>query len=69
MSCPTEGRLENVTDAGQDAMDAGGAIDAGTCRRTTKARGPDTLTPVSSRRRQTAGYGGNRAGLTGEIAK
>jgi hypothetical protein len=26
-SCPTEGRLENVTDAGQDAVDAVGAKD------------------------------------------
>jgi hypothetical protein len=25
-SCPTEGRLEIVTDAGQDAVDAGGAL-------------------------------------------
>jgi hypothetical protein len=28
-SCPTEGRLEIVTDAGQDAVDASGAIDEG----------------------------------------
>jgi hypothetical protein len=26
-SCPTEGRLEIVTDAGQDAVDASGAKD------------------------------------------
>ena len=26
-SCPTEGRLEIVTDAGQDAVDADGALD------------------------------------------
>ena len=69
MSYPTEGRLEIVTDAGQDAVDGGGTIDAGACVRTAKARGPDTLTPVSSQQRQTAGDGGNRAGLTGEIAR
>ena len=34
--------------------------------RTGKSCGPDTLTPVSSWRRQTAGDGGNRAGLAGE---
>ena len=28
-SCPPEGRLEIVTDAGQDAMDASGAMDGG----------------------------------------
>jgi hypothetical protein len=28
-SCPTEGRLEIVTDAGQDAVDASGAKDEG----------------------------------------
>jgi len=28
-SCPTEGRLEIVTDAGQDAVDADGALDEG----------------------------------------
>ena len=30
-SCPTEGRLEIVTDAGQDAVDARGAKDEGAC--------------------------------------
>jgi hypothetical protein len=29
LSCPTEGRLEIVTDAGQDAVDASGAKDEG----------------------------------------
>ena len=36
-------------------------------RRTVKSCGSDTLKPVSSWRRQTAGDGGNRARLTGEI--
>jgi hypothetical protein len=39
------------------------------CSRTEKSCGPDTLTLVSSRRRQTADDGGKRAGLTGESAK
>jgi hypothetical protein len=30
LSCPPEGRLEIVTDVGQDAMDAEGAEDEGT---------------------------------------
>jgi hypothetical protein len=37
--------------------------------RTAKSCGPDTLTPVSSWRRQTAGDGGKRARLTGESTK
>src|SRR5882757_180531 len=37
--------------------------------RTEKSCGPDTLTPVSSWRRQTAGDGGKRARLTGESTK
>jgi hypothetical protein len=39
------------------------------CPRTEKSCGPDTLTPVSSWRRQTAGDGGKRARLTGESTK
>jgi hypothetical protein len=63
------GRLAIVTDAGRDAVDADGAIDEGRRSRTEKSCGPDTLTLVSSWRRQTAGDGGKRAGLTGESAK
>src|ERR1700692_584981 len=37
--------------------------------RTEKSCGPDTLTPVSSWRRQTAGDGGKRARLAGESTK
>ena len=49
-SCPTEGRLEIVTDAGQDAVDASGALDEGAFLRTAKTCGPDTPTLVSSLR-------------------
>src|SRR5476649_2543792 len=37
--------------------------------RTEKSCGPDTLTPVSSWRRQTADDGGKRAELAGESTK
>ena len=47
-------------------MDAGSAKDERCSLRTEKSCGPDTLTPVSSWRRQTADDGGNRAGLAGE---
>jgi hypothetical protein len=47
-SCPTEGRLEIVTDAGQDAVDAGDAKDEGAFLRTEKACGPDAPTLASS---------------------
>jgi hypothetical protein len=63
------GRLAIVTDAERDAVDAEGAIDEGHMLRTAKSCGPDTLTLVSSWRRQTADDGGKRAGLTGESAK
>ena len=52
----------------RDAVDARRCLDDSIFLRTAKARGSDTLTPVSSQRRQTADDGGNRAGLTGEIA-
>ena len=44
----SEGRLAIVTDAGRDAMDAGGASDEGAGLRTAKSCGPDTPTLVSS---------------------
>jgi hypothetical protein len=43
-----EGRLEIVTDAGQDAVDASGVIDEGAFLRTEKACGPDAPTLASS---------------------
>ena len=42
------GRIAIVTDAGWDAMDAGGASDEGVVLRTAKPCGPDTPTLVSS---------------------
>ena len=45
-----EGRIAIVTDAGWDAVDAGGATDESACRRTAKSCGPDASTPASSRR-------------------
>src|ERR1700687_5483388 len=49
-SRPTEGRLAIVTDAGRDAVDAGGAKDEGAGLRTAKSCGPDASTPASSLR-------------------
>jgi hypothetical protein len=47
---PHKGRIAIVTDAGLDAMDAGGASDEGAVLRTAKPCGPDTPTLVSSSR-------------------
>ena len=41
---PHEGRIAIVTDAGRDAVDAGGASDEGTGLRTAKSCGPDAPT-------------------------
>jgi hypothetical protein len=46
----TEGRLAIVTNAGRDAVDAGGAKDEGAILRTAKACGPDFPTLESSLR-------------------
>ena len=43
--------MRNVINAGQDAVDADGAIDERRLRRTAKPCGPDTPTLVSSRRK------------------
>jgi hypothetical protein len=45
---PTEGRIAIVTDAGLDAMDAGGAADESAGSRTVKSCGPDAPTLASS---------------------
>ena len=45
---PTEGRIAIVTDAGLDAMDAGGAADESAGSRTAKPCGPDAPTLASS---------------------
>ena len=47
-SCPTKGRLEIVADAGQDAVDASGAMDEGAILRTAKSCGPGSPTLESS---------------------
>jgi hypothetical protein len=54
-SCPTEGRLAIVTDAGRDAVDADSAFDEWRVMRTAKSCGPDTPTLVSSSRKQFRG--------------
>jgi hypothetical protein len=51
-SCPSEGRIAIVTDAGRDAVDADGAADESTGSRTAKSCGPDASTLASSRRKQ-----------------
>jgi hypothetical protein len=45
---PLEGRIAIVTDAGWDAVDAGGAADESADLRTAKSCGPDASTPASS---------------------
>jgi hypothetical protein len=45
---PLEGRFAIVTDAGRDAVDAGGATDESADLRTEKACGPDAPTLASS---------------------
>jgi hypothetical protein len=47
-SRPTQGRLAIVTNAGRDAVDAGGASDEGAILRTAKSCGPDAPTLASS---------------------
>jgi hypothetical protein len=49
---PMEGRFAIVTDAGRDAMDAGGASDEGAGLRTAKSCGPDASTLASNWRKQ-----------------
>src|ERR1700674_4257823 len=49
---PLEGRIAIVTDAGRDAVDAGGASDEGARLRTAKSCGPDAPTLASNWRRQ-----------------
>ena len=61
------GAFAIVTDAGRGMRWTQGVPKRGRFLADAKSRGPDTLTLVSSWRRQTAGDGGNRARLTGEI--
>ena len=61
-SRPTEGRIAIVTDAGRDAVDAGGASDEGAGLRTAKSCGPDAPTLASSSREAIfVGDGGKKA--------
>jgi hypothetical protein len=54
-----KGRYANVSNAGRDAMDAGGFLDEWSCLRTAKPWGPGTPTLVSSLRDAiSAGQGG-----------
>jgi hypothetical protein len=69
-SYPTEGRLEIVTDAGQDAVDADGAARRAHLTRTEKSCGPDAPTLASSSRE--ASFSGMRVArkpVTRESAK
>jgi hypothetical protein len=65
-SRPTEGRLAIVTDAGRDAMAAGGASDEGVRRRTAKSCGPDAPTLASSWRSDPPARVTNKPGRPGE---
>jgi hypothetical protein len=49
-----EGRIAIVTDAGWDAMDAGGASDEGAGLRTAKSCGPDASTLAFKSAQETA---------------
>ena len=49
---PLEGRIAIVTDAGRDAMDAGGAADESAGLWTAKSCGPDAPTLASSWRKK-----------------
>jgi hypothetical protein len=64
-----EGRFAIVTNVGRGMRWTRVAPGRKRCSRTEKSCGPDTLTLVSSWRRQTADDGGKRARLTGESAK
>ena len=68
-SRPTEGRLAIVTDAGRDAVDAGGASDEGAFSRTAKSCGPDAPTLESSLWRQLRRRRWQESPVTGESTK
>src|ERR1700692_1614801 len=65
---PREGRFAIVTNAGQDAVDAGCASDESAGLRTAKTCGPDASVLASSRRSFSAGDGGKKADHRGERA-
>jgi hypothetical protein len=63
---PTEGRIAIVTDAGLDAMDAGGAADESVGSRTAKPCGPDAPTLASSWRSDPQATVARKPGHRGE---
>jgi hypothetical protein len=63
---PKEGRIAIVTDAGLDAMDAGGAADESAGLRTAKSCGPDAPTLASSLRIDPLMMVANKPGHQGE---
>jgi hypothetical protein len=64
---PTEGRIAIVTDAGLDAMDAGGAADESAGSRTAKSCGPDAPTLASSSRSDPQTTVARKPGHRGEL--
>src|ERR1700733_9698850 len=65
----TEGRLAIVTDAGRDAVDAGGALTKALGLRTAKSCGPDAPTLASSWRKRFRWRRWQESPVTGESAK
>jgi hypothetical protein len=63
---PLEGRIAIVTDAGWDAVDAGGAADESAGLRTVKSCGPDASTPASSLREEAQATETRKPDLRGE---
>ena len=62
--------MRNVNNAGRDAVDAEGAQDESTCKRTAKSCGPDASTPASSLRKVTfAGDGDKQARSPGRARR
>jgi hypothetical protein len=66
---PLEGRIAIVTDAGWDAVDAGGAKDEGADLRTAKSCGPDASTLASSWRNKLSPMTVTTSPITGESTK
>jgi hypothetical protein len=62
----SEGRLAIVTDAGRDAVDAGGAKDESAGMRTAKTCGPDAPTLAASSRRGARATVARKPGRRGE---
>jgi hypothetical protein len=69
LSRPTEGRFAVVTDAGRDAVDAGGAADESAGLRTAKSCGPDAPTLAFKLVEVSTDDGDKKSPVTGEITK